>query len=74
LIKDNKAIIIDYKTGDKSSSDQQQVKAYIDILRKMGYTEVEGYLLYLRDMDVVAVHQRSTRATKVKDDKQLGLF
>lgn len=74
LIKDKKAIVIDYKTGDKSSSDQQQVKAYIDILKKMGFIEVEGYLLYLRDMDVVAVHKLSAKVTKAKDDKQLGLF
>ena len=55
LIKDNRRIIIDYKTGDKSSSDQQQVKAYIDIL-KNGLHRGGGVIsLYLHDMDVVAV-------------------
>lgn len=74
LLKEKKAVVIDYKTGEKSASDQQQVKAYIDIMKKMGYTEVEGYLLYLRDLDIVSVHKSSGKVTKAKDDNQLGLF
>lgn len=74
LLKEKKAVVIDYKTGEKSATDQQQVKAYIDILKKMGYTEVEGYLLYLRDLDIVSVHKASGKINKAKDDKQLGLF
>jgi ATP-dependent exoDNAse (exonuclease V) beta subunit len=74
LLKDKKAIVIDYKTGEKAVSDQQQVKSYIDILKKMGYSEVEGYLLYLRDLDIVSVHKSGSNVTKAKDDKQLGLF
>ena len=74
LIRDHKAIVIDFKTGEKSKSDQQQVKEYIDIMKKMGFEDVEGYLLYLRDSDVVAVHKTGGKLTKAKDDKQLGLF
>ncbi|HQQ98220.1 MAG TPA: 3'-5' exonuclease, partial [Cyclobacteriaceae bacterium] len=74
LLNGKKAVVIDYKTGEKSATDQQQVRAYIDILKKMGYTEVEGYLLYLRDLDIVSVHKASGKINKAKDDKQLGLF
>ena len=74
LMKDSKAIVIDFKTGEKSKSDQQQVKEYIDVMKKMGFEDVEGYVLYLRDFDVVAVHKTGSKLTKTKDDKQLGLF
>ena len=45
LINGKKAIIVDFKTGEPTKSDQRQVLAYIDILRKMNFVGVEGYLL-----------------------------
>jgi len=48
LLKGAKAIVIDYKFGDKEhASHQWQVRNYMNHLRKMNYKEVEGYLWYV---------------------------
>jgi ATP-dependent helicase/nuclease subunit A len=73
LIKDNKAIVIDFKTGASSKTDQQQVLAYMDILRSMNFTEVEGNVLYVRTGEVVEVKAGKVKLVKKKDDSQLDL-
>lgn len=73
MMKDKKAVIVDFKTGEPSRNDQKQVSSYIDTLRQMKFTEVEGYLLYIKTGEVVSVPPG--KKTKVKEDKkgQLGL-
>jgi ATP-dependent helicase/nuclease subunit A len=74
LLKDRKAIVIDFKTGAPSRRDQTQVQEYVDVLRKMNYLEVEGYLLYLRSNEIVQVQNGKPKAaTKVSARNQLGL-
>jgi len=74
LLKDRHAVVIDFKTGSPSRHDQIQVQEYVDVLRKMNYLEVEGYLLYLKTREVVQVHNGKPKsAGKVKDKNQLGL-
>jgi hypothetical protein len=55
MIKDNAAVIVDYKTGVRRHSDIDQVNDYKEILREMGYKQVEGYILYLTDCELVMV-------------------
>lgn len=75
MIDGKKAVIVDFKTGEKSRSDHQQVGEYLEILKQMGFTEVSGFLLYTRQKEVVEVGK--DKAAKVvkkkKDDNQLGL-
>jgi ATP-dependent exoDNAse (exonuclease V) beta subunit len=73
LIKDKKAIIIDFKTGEHLKSDQRQVLTYIDILRKMNFIDVEGYLLYIKDQQVVSVTPGKVKISKKKDENQITL-
>ncbi|HWA35520.1 MAG TPA: UvrD-helicase domain-containing protein [Cyclobacteriaceae bacterium] len=74
LLKDSKAIVIDFKTGVKIKADQKQVQAYMEILRKMGFKDVEGFLLYTRDQEVIAVGEDSQKIVKKKkNENQLGL-
>jgi len=40
------AVIIDYKTGIKRSEDVTQLKNYINELKKFGYKDVKGFLVY----------------------------
>lgn len=68
-----KAVIIDFKTGEPAKADQHQVLEYINILHQMHFTEVEGYLLYTKTGDVVSVPPGKISRSKKKDDKQLGL-
>jgi ATP-dependent helicase/nuclease subunit A len=73
IMRDRRAVVIDFKTGEHAKADQRQVLEYMDILRKMNFLEVEGYLLYTRSGDVVSVMPLKSRVIKKKDDSQLDL-
>lgn len=73
MLKDRKAVVVDFKTGEPGKSDQKQVLEYIEVLRKMNFIEVEGYLLYVRTGELIALGQRKVKVVKKKDDNQLGL-
>ena len=47
LIRGDKAVVIDFKTGKQKKEDKEQVKHYQELIAQMGY-EAEGYVLYLR--------------------------
>lgn len=76
LVKDKKAIVIDFKTGSRTRSDTDQVLKYQDILRQMNFTSVEGYLLYLAERAVVEVRaggkQKLVKKVVAKDQLNLG--
>ncbi|MBL6448677.1 UvrD-helicase domain-containing protein [Fulvivirga sp. 29W222] len=55
LLKDNKAIIIDYKTGLPKAADRKQMQLYKQLLSDMGYDHVQSYLWYLGDNKVEEV-------------------
>ncbi len=48
----SETIVIDYKTGKKSESHINQVKAYIHLLTQMGYPSVRGCLWYIRHDEI----------------------
>lgn len=73
LLNDNKAVVIDFKTGTPSKADHHQVLAYMDILKSMNFTLVEGYVLYVRTGEVVEVKAGKVKTVKKKDDSQLEL-
>ena len=73
MLKGRKAVVVDFKTGIPSKADQKQVRDYVEIIRKMNYADVEGYVLYIRTKEVVSVLQNKVRSIKVKDENQLGL-
>lgn len=54
IIQKDKVIVIDYKFGELQQEKYAlQVKRYMDLLRKMGYQNIEGYLWYLREEDEI---------------------
>jgi hypothetical protein len=55
MIKDNKAIIIDYKREQKDIKHHKQIKNYAKLLADMGYDKIEMYLLYTDDQTLVEV-------------------
>ena len=55
MIKNNKAIIIDYKREQKDVKHQNQIKNYGKLLTKMGYEEIEMFLIYTDDQTLVEV-------------------
>lgn len=50
-----RAIVIDYKTGHYNKEYRSQVKGYMEALLQIGYTDVEGYLLFIKDGKVMKV-------------------
>ncbi|MES2387401.1 MAG: UvrD-helicase domain-containing protein [Bacteroidota bacterium] len=55
LLRDNRAVVIDFKTGSRNNKHSLQVKRYMDLMLQMGYTKPEGWLVYLSDGAVVEV-------------------
>ncbi len=51
----DQTIVIDFKTGIPREKDKKQVREYVSILQSMEYPDPKGYLVYLSDMEVVAV-------------------
>ncbi|QCE41308.1 UvrD-helicase domain-containing protein [Psychroserpens sp. NJDZ02] len=50
MIKDNDAIIIDYKTGLSDPKYQEQLENYADILKEMNYNVSKKILIYINDI------------------------
>ncbi|NDV80156.1 exodeoxyribonuclease V subunit beta [Dysgonomonas sp. 511] len=56
MIKDGEVIVIDYKFGEKENRKyNRQVKYYMDQIRKMGYTDIKGYVCYITLGKVIEV-------------------
>ena len=55
MVKDNLAVIIDFKTGKEKPEDKTQIKTYSDILKKMKYPKTEMYLYYTAHNDIIQV-------------------
>jgi len=53
---ENKAVVIDFKTGEELNKHNAQVFNYCKQLKDMGYENVEGYLLYTRTMELKKVN------------------
>lgn len=76
LLKDRKAVVVDFKTGSRKKADEKQVAAYMETLRRMNFT-VEGYLLYLGENAIAEVKSgpkvKLVQRTKNKNQLDLGL-
>jgi hypothetical protein len=44
---DGSAVIVDFKFGREREEYLHQVREYMDLLRKMGYPQVEGHIWYV---------------------------
>jgi len=50
-----RTVILDYKTGKEASAHHEQVENYAMLLKQMGETSVEKYLVYTDELRVVTV-------------------
>lgn len=56
MVSDNKAVVLDYKFGKHNHlAYSKQVGRYMKVLTDMGYSDVEGYLWYGFDNELVKV-------------------
>ena len=47
--------LLDYKTGEESSADSEQVKEYVEVLSKMDYQCMGAFLVYISDARILEV-------------------
>jgi RecB family endonuclease NucS len=47
MLNEQEVIVVDYKFGEEKHEHSQQLKQYKDLMRKMGYKNVKGYLWYV---------------------------
>ncbi|HWA05128.1 MAG TPA: UvrD-helicase domain-containing protein [Ignavibacteria bacterium] len=57
IINDDKAEIVDYKSGGKKSEHADQIRSYGEILGKMGFKHVEMHLFYLNELKIETVNR-----------------
>ena len=56
MLKDEKAIVLDYKFGAPNPKYHRQVQEYMEVMRLLGYREVEGYLWYAQQAELERVN------------------
>ena len=58
MTKGRRAIVVDYKFGNREQSAYtEQLRDYMSLLTRIGYTPVEGYVWYVRLGKIVEVTQ-----------------
>ena len=57
ILYNHKAIVVDYKTGNKEKKHIDQINQYEEVLNEMGYDEVEKYLLYTKDVEILKIDE-----------------
>ncbi len=56
MIRGNRAVVVDYKFGLLNpKSHETQLRRYMALLRDMGYTQVEGFIWYLRQNKITQI-------------------
>ena len=55
ILKNDNAVIIDFKSGIKLKEHEKQVKQYGNVLMQMGYKNTEMYLYYLTEKKIIKV-------------------
>ena len=55
MISGNRAIVVDYKFGERNNSYRKQISLYCSLLKKMGYSDTKGYLWYVREGEIEEV-------------------
>ena len=55
MIKDKKVVVVDFKFGKKSMLYDEQVRGYLNLLKQMGYANVQGYLWYVYKNELIEV-------------------
>jgi ATP-dependent exoDNAse (exonuclease V) beta subunit len=55
VLKNNTTLILDYKTGKKEKKHYEQLEHYKILLAEMGYSNIESYLLYIKEQQLERV-------------------
>ena len=58
MIREGHAVVIDYKFGkEPTDANGRQMKEYLNLLRRMGYTDCAGYLWYVMRGEILKIEE-----------------
>lgn len=55
MMKNNEAVVVDFKFGKKKPEYVSQVKEYMELLQNMGYNNIRGYIWYVYSEEIEEV-------------------
>ncbi len=55
IVKADSTIVVDYKTGQPLKKHRRQVEQYCSVLQEMNYPNVEAYLFYIKNFELIQV-------------------
>jgi len=55
MMKDDQVVVVDFKFGKENPKYNKQVKGYMQLLTKMGYKNITGYLWYVDEEKIEKV-------------------
>lgn len=61
LLQNDKAVVIDFKTGNEKINHYQQVREYIDLIGELTQKPTEGYLVYIESGQIKSVSGAASR-------------
>ncbi len=53
MVRGDEAVVVDFKFGKPRDEHKEQVRHYMELLKKMGYSQVSGYLWYVNKGEVI---------------------
>jgi ATP-dependent exoDNAse (exonuclease V) beta subunit len=56
MFSEGKAVVVDFKSGlERKESHRKQVQMYTEIMKQAGFSDVSGYIWYIRDNEVIMI-------------------
>ena len=59
MMKDDQVVVVDFKFGKENPKYNKQVKGYMQLLTKMGYKNITGYLWYVDEEKIEKVSAKN---------------
>ena len=56
MMRDGQVVVVDFKFGKENPKYNKQVKGYMQLLARMGYSGISGYLWYVDEERIVKVN------------------
>ena len=56
MMQDGQVVVVDFKFGKPNKKYNKQVQGYMQLLTKMGYSNIRGYLWYVEEEKIEKVH------------------
>ena len=55
MVRGKEAVVVDYKFGQETELHKKQIRHYMEMLSKMGYDSIKGYVWYVSSGKIVRI-------------------